>query len=310
MAADQARAHGHEWVFEYRATVPDDLATYDVVIAQLQNSLMFADMWEKLRSARRRPVIIYEMDDDFFEPVSGELVPADFMPQMRQNIKEILSYTDAVTTTTPELAASLRRTMSFHGLDTPVHVLPNCIPAWMLTHPRPRNRVQTLGWEGGIGHREDWIGPNLAVSHFLRVNKAWQFHVMGAPPPTCPRPGKHSRWYDNIEDYYRAIDFDLAVAPLADSQFNRGKSPIRLVEMYALGIPVIASNTGPYAVFGRENHFGIYANSIPEWKRLLHRWANDTTMRRNFRQPARDIASQYVIENRWEEWIDVYNRYR
>jgi hypothetical protein len=41
-------------------------------------------------------------------------------------------------------------------------------------------------------------------------------------------------------------EFDLGLAPLVDTKFNRLKSDIKVLEYTALCLPVVASATGPY----------------------------------------------------------------
>ena len=52
-----------------------------------------------------------------------------------------------------------------------------------------------------------------------------------------------------IADYPAALaslGLDAAVAPLEDHSFNRAKSKLKLLEYGILGIPIVASDIGPY----------------------------------------------------------------
>jgi glycosyltransferase involved in cell wall biosynthesis len=60
-------------------------------------------------------------------------------------------------------------------------------------------------------------------------------------PPDRPDYPNFARWLRDL-----AGEFDVGLAPLADSKFNRMKSDIKVLEYTALGLPVIASPVGPY----------------------------------------------------------------
>lgn len=47
----------------------------------------------------------------------------------------------------------------------------------------------------------------------------------------------------------RELDPDFAICPLTEHPFNLSKSPVKILELGALGIPVIASDYGPYSDF-------------------------------------------------------------
>jgi glycosyltransferase involved in cell wall biosynthesis len=44
----------------------------------------------------------------------------------------------------------------------------------------------------------------------------------------------------------RALNLNLAIAPLADNAFNRCKSHLKILEYGILGLPVIAADLEPY----------------------------------------------------------------
>jgi glycosyltransferase involved in cell wall biosynthesis len=52
--------------------------------------------------------------------------------------------------------------------------------------------------------------------------------------------------FDRYPAALRALNLDLAIAPLADHAFNRCKSHLKILEYGILGLPVIAADLEPY----------------------------------------------------------------
>jgi Glycosyl transferases group 1 len=84
---------------------------------------------------------------------------------------------------------------------------------------------------------------------------------------------EHGSAYPHFATWLRTIagDFDLAVAPLVDSRFNRLKSDLKLMEYTALGLPVLASTTGPY----QGQHGAVLCDGVDEWYTSIHRMVTD-----------------------------------
>jgi len=83
-----------------------------------------------------------------------------------------------------------------------------------------------------------------------------------------PGPGESTA--DFMLRYYReiaAMKLDIALAPLEDNAFNECKSNIKLLEYGINGVPIAASNVGPYAT-DYEGH--IYRNfDAVSWQESL-----------------------------------------
>ena len=77
---------------------------------------------------------------------------------------------------------------------------------------------------------------------------------MGAPEAAAKDLGAHPQikckpgWVapEDYPKFKAKLGFDIELAPLVDSNFNRAKSNLRWLEASALKIPVVASNVGPY----------------------------------------------------------------
>lgn len=66
-----------------------------------------------------------------------------------------------------------------------------------------------------------------------------------------------TRWIESVPGFHAAIDFDVSLAPPRPSVFDYSKSAIRCLEAAELGIPVVASDYGPYARFVPNGETGL-----------------------------------------------------
>ncbi len=115
-------------------------------------------------------------------------------------------------------------------------------------------------------------------------------------------------WAQDVWEAFQAVDFDIALAPLADIPFNRAKSHIKVLEAAALGIPVVATDMEPYRDFVRDGETGfLIPPSQPDlWQERLHELVNDEAMREEMGAKAREIAAQWTIQGNWKLWQDAY----
>lgn len=296
---------GHEVTVthHYGAHLPRDICDYDVVVGQILGTPIGADLWEILAGKPNRPKMVYEIDDDFFSPVADDLKQYR-EPMAIEAVKTGLRCADAVTVSTGTLAGVVAPFTS-----APVHVLPNCIPAWLLSHHRPRKTRLVVGWQGAQAHQGDWVDANLAVARAGGSKRSRvEFHTMGARCTTAPKPDRHSDWKLPVEDYYHDVDFDIALAPLADTQFNRSKSHIRVLEAAALGIPVVASDVLPYREFVQDGKTGFIAKKPSVWAACLRELLDTPSTRSHMSANARALASLWTIEDRWKDWLAVYEK--
>ncbi len=72
-------------------------------------------------------------------------------------------------------------------------------------------------------------------------------------------------WQDELSVYKLITDFDIGVAPLIDTEFNRAKSAFKLKQCLSCGIPVLASAVGENVVFSQENNNGFLCNSVSDF---------------------------------------------
>lgn len=161
-----------------------------------------------------------------------------------------------------------------------VHVCPNAIPkAGQFDIEREPYCLTRLFWQGSDTHREDIallktpldkLGPiagkiKMVMAGYVEDHEHWYNMVMdytaGAKHQYKLIPAT------KVTDYYAAYkEADICLIPLLNTQFNRHKSNLKILEAANLGLPVIVSEVHPYLdmpVF--------YAKHAGDWLKYIKR---------------------------------------
>jgi glycosyltransferase involved in cell wall biosynthesis len=283
---------------------------YDVIVGQRIGHPKPTAMWQKL-AYRKRHLLVYELDDDIWSlHPSNPAYHGYSSPDVRRMIEGNLRLADMVTTTTEQLAQVLRK------FNPNVVVLPNCIDGDMLEIAppnRPEDAPVHVGWAGTITHEIDFTSLGSSLRNYLASAPGVQFNSIGYEPfPGLPR-GKtaHTRWVGDMWQYKRKLRAisDIGLAPLASIRFNRSKSPLRALELHALGVPGVYSGGYPYGLVVQDGETGLIAGGPSDWRRHVRTLVNDPEMRVEMGAAARELASGWTIETNAHRWARVYRGY-
>lgn len=165
-----------------------------------------------------------------------KILPQSVIKSMRRAIEQV----DWLVVSTPILA---REYADYHP---DIRVALNGLhPDWWsgLSGQRRTGRKMRVGWAGGSSHTGD-LAEIRSVVKDMQDEVEWVFMGMKPEGVLCEfHPGVA------IDEYPAALaglNLDLAIVPLEINQFNRCKSNLRLLELGACGVPVIASDIEPY----------------------------------------------------------------
>lgn len=256
-----------------------------------------ARMLEKLVGHTK---LVYEVDDDMLNATTAG-IPSLVSKQLRESVKRCVRLCDMVTTTNEYLADTLR------PYNDNIKILPNHIKAGMLDIVRPQRDKVTIGWAGGTSHLGDMVTVMDPLRKVLDDNPDVEMHFMGTDlSPLVKHECRFSPWKSDVGDYYKQVDFDIAIAPSEDTLFNRSKTWIRALEMGALGIPIVAQNRLPYSDYVIDGKTGFLVNTEEEWYDRITELINDPDMRAEMGAAARVQASEWTIEEGWKKWEAAY----
>jgi len=303
LSVKEERGGCHEWRTEAPArylrslghTVDTDtidtITRYDAVILNrsFQNDLpRFVSRCHQLGIK-----VIYDTDDYILGIETNNWYWQKTNDMVRISIRYLLAEADLVTVSTNEL----QRLYSVHT-NRPIKVVPNLIDLSLWSpQPIPKRKVPVVGWAGSMAHAADLIMP-LEVVRDLQHELDFEFVLFGvteelmdtvdeqdknlpwvkewlALRKTCHEI-KNIRYIPSVTSYgdYKKIlsgeRFDIGLAPLLDTRFNRAKSAVKLYEYVAAGSPCMASAVLPYVGTGAHT----VKNRYLVWKHALARFIN------------------------------------
>ena len=119
----------------------------------------------------------------------------------------------------------------------------------------------------------------------------------GSLPPGVqrvePPPAASASYPAFINWLSREHRWHIGLAPLTDTHFNRSKSAIKAMDYAALGLPTVASDTGPYAGVVRDGVNGLLAaNTETAWFNALAGLLRDPVRRARLAEGARASFTQ------------------
>jgi len=292
---------GHDGSYAVRS---EDAAAADIVVAQRWDSPGGLGTWRRMKAFSR---LVYEVDDDVFsiEPQNWSAYQVYSRADVQDAVAHSAEVADLVTVSTPPLAEVMRR------FNPNVVVLPNLLPDWMLDLDPPCGERPAVGWMGGASHALDIMVVAGPLRRFLRRNPGWDAVLIGTDYRNVI---KHERcgfipWThigDDAAAYFRSLDYDIALAPLLDSPFNRSKSALKALENSGRGIPVIASDVEPYRRFIIHGETGYLVRYEHEWIKYMEELAGDQALRESMGARAKQVAREHVISRGWQRWQTAY----
>lgn len=303
----QRSGKAHACVYQPLADHPGiptvhDLARHrpDAIVAhQLlgEASLMTVHQW---RRYLRDVFLVYSVDDLLTDmPQKSSLrqyIPAD----ARSYLARTMPYFDRLVVSTAYLA----ETYGKFARDT--RIVPNRLErdVWLPLNPKRRTSARPrVGWAGGTAHEGDLqLIADVVAATANDVD--WIF--MGMCPDNI-RP--YAREFHAFGDYaaypqrLAALNLDLAVAPLEQIPFNRGKSNLRLLEYGALGIPVVCTDIDPY----RDSPACRVPNTPRDWLDALRERIHDPDATAREGDAMRQwVLDYYILEDHLDSWLQAH----
>lgn len=113
---------------------------------------------------------------------------------------------------------------------------------------------------------------------------------------------------DHIKKMFRE-NYDIGIAPISDTIFNRSKSCLKFREYSACKIAGIYTNIPPYAEYVTNNETGLLVeNTESDWYNALKRMIDDKTLRSNIINNSYQVIAKYHTNDTIIPlWKDILN---
>jgi glycosyltransferase involved in cell wall biosynthesis len=224
---------------------------------------------------------------------------------VRRHFTESLAVarTAHVVTTTNEHLAEIYRE---HGCEQVV-AIENYLGPEDLAHRRRRHQGVVIGITAAGEHEADLrkmrIGPML--DRVLQRHEGVRVVAIGVDLRLRDEHRYRYVWGVEIEELIPAeSEFDIGLAPLCDTAFNRARSNIKLKEYAAAGAMWLASPVGPYR--GMTEEQGGLLVDDDAWLSTLEALLEDPDRRRALAQRARAWAESQTISAGAGRWQAVF----
>jgi hypothetical protein len=260
------------------------------------------------RVRRAGMAVVWDTDDDISAVTRG--TEAWRRLGGRRNVKrhvrgaiEAARTAHLVTTTSEHLAQVYRE----HGVEHVV-AIENYLAPGALRHPRRRHQGLVIGLTLAEEH-----GPDMRRMRFgAMLDRLLERHDGVRVVAIGTDLGMRSHRYTYLkavefDDLIAAeSEFDVGLAPLQDTAFNRARSNVKLKEYAAAGAMWLASPVGPYARMGEEQG-GLLVRD-DDWLPALEALLRDADRRRALQASARAWAQGQTIRAGAARWQAAYRQ--
>ncbi|MFL6734100.1 MAG: glycosyltransferase, partial [Sphingomicrobium sp.] len=267
---------------------------------------------EILSWAKRNSVpVIYQIDDDLLA-VPRSLGETKFAyhndPKRLATVRTLLTGSDLVYASTEALRQRLNATVP--GVDAVTGPI-NC-SGRVLKVPR-QGPARVLGYVASADHLPNLMMVLPAIVGLLDRHSDLSFELFGSipVPEQLQRFGPRVRKIDPIADYDAFLDalgerqWEIGIAPLVPTPFNRTKSNNKWVEYSSVGVAVIASADMVYDQCCADG-CGLLVDGLDEWRAALERLVTDEAERLATVQRAqRKLESDYGLDQHRRQILTI-----
>lgn len=276
---------------------------------------------DDIRSLRSR--MIYTLDDNILDLAQER---RDW-PQERhlQALRIFLQAADEVWVPTHALKERLS------DLSQSVLVIPNALDERLLCYRGPliskslfNNQPVIIGMMGTRTHDQDllmiapalhelwWRYPGKFELEIIGVTeKENTLEMLSGLPVRLHNPPPEEQEYPLFQLWFSSsINWDIALAPLTDTPFNRCKSDIKFLDYSAIGAAGIYSLMPPYRSTIEQRVTGLLVeNQTEAWIDALEEYLNDEHLRLNISLNARQyLHTERILAGSIDKWFEALLR--
>ena len=255
-------------------------------------------------------LVVFDVDDLIVDPDRIDEIPGlgglsaaerDLYLDGLHRYRTTLEHCDGAIVPTPALADAIAE---LTGL--PVAVVPNGLGLVELrlaasassrraSEPAIGGRTRLGYFSGSESHQPDLDMIGDALAEVLRTRADVQLLLVGRIDPGPALSGfgdrvRHREFqpWERLYDQLATVDVNLAPLVLP-SPFNEAKSAIKWLEAAAVGIPTVASPSGPFSGV-IDDHTGVLCRTPDEWVDEVKALVDDPARRRRIGAAARRRA--------------------
>ncbi len=258
---------------------------YDVTV--LQKRLLPKLILNRLR--KNAKALIFEFDDlvTLKRDDAGTIRES---PTKDRRFRRTVRVADAIVTTNETLAEHARR----NGADPDrVHVLPTVID---LARWTPREHVAntdvTIGWMGTPSNLASLEILKAPLTRLCRRHEGLRVKVVCEESLALEGVRLIHQPFSAEHEVSDVRSFDIAIAPLVEDPWTRGKVSTKLLAYFGAGLPVVASDVNANRLYIRDGENGYLVGTLGQWEEKLTKLIESPELRKTVGAKARESAEK------------------
>jgi glycosyltransferase involved in cell wall biosynthesis len=260
---------------------------------------------------------IYALDDNFFDiPASHPRPPTR---SQLQAVDYFLRTANVVWVTTPYLQECFKK------YNPNIQILPNCLDESLLVRRSPSRESSPfkpekiiIGYMGTQTHDDDLLMILPVLQTVCARHPEVEIQLIGVTgdtetharlqdmPVRFIQPAQGEEIYPNFMLWYTSwVSWDIAIAPLQDTDFNRAKSDIKFLDYAVIGAAGIYSDVMAYrdSVIHQKNGW-LTSNHPAAWEEALETLLADTGTRVALATEAQKfVFTSRILKHRVVDWL-------
>jgi glycosyltransferase involved in cell wall biosynthesis len=187
-----------------------------------------------------------------------------------------------------------------------VWIVPTSVNTLLWRPPeRPKSAEWTIGWTGTSSNLKYLYDIEEPLADFLMEHPGSQLLVVCDTEPLFKRIPPHrlrfERWTPERE-VSLVQEMDVGLAPLADTEWARGKCALKMLMYMAVGIPVVCSPVGANKEVLEKGNAGFSAVTPDDWYEALRLLFEDQELTSRLGAIGREVVEEHysVRKNAFE----------
>lgn len=285
----------------------------DAVVFQYGHLEGAAELFDAIKIKFPNLPLLTEIDDNILSVPQYNEAAGVFDPRsaVRRRVIAQMRASDAVIVSTPYLKEI------FSEFNATIYVVPNAIDfkQWDKLKGKKKPGIR-IGWAGGSGHEGDFEPVADAIKNVLARHKDARLVLVNGPSTNgipkffqgVERIEHHPVWTPILKypKMMMEMDFDIGIAPVVDSAFNRGKSNLKWIENAAMGIPTVCSNVGHLAETVNHGVDGFLAETPKDFEDYLEKLVVNRKLRTSMGMAANErVRRDFNVDNVSAEYVSI-----
>lgn len=283
--------------------IGDTFKKYDVAIIKyiLDKQLAAELLAAKCQAQAENPnfKLYVDIDDDVFNiPKSSKVVQKFWTPEAKIIFKFFIENVDGLIVSTENLAKKYKK------YNPNVHVIPNKIIGSQWDRKAIKDGIR-IGWTFSMSHVEDIPVIREALQVIKKKYPDVILETTEGLIGGVTQPIKGCA-FTEFHKMLPATGWDIAIAPLKDNAFNKGKSNIKWLESTMSNMAFVCSDVDTYRDV-EHGVTGLKCKTTKQWVDALSRLIEDRELRNTLVRNAREkVLRDFNVETD-TSYEELYN---